>query len=75
MVGSGVSPDSINVILTELSPHGLRELHMSGGEWKAGGMIWKRRGMGMGVVPSREWDLWRSSTDRIQNVRKALDAL
>jgi copper homeostasis protein len=75
MVGSGVSPESVSTILTELSPYGLRELHMSGGEWKAGEMIWKRAGMGMGAVPSREWDVWRSSTDKIQIVRKVLDAL
>lgn len=73
MVGSGVSPSTIRVICTTLVPHGLQEVHMSGAEWISGGMNFKKPGMGMSAVPDREWDIWRSSTEKIQHVREVLD--
>jgi copper homeostasis protein len=75
MPGSGVSNHSIGKIVETLLSLGLKEIHMSGGEWVPGKSTWRRRGMGMGCTEEREWDVWKSSMEKIRVVRMALDTL
>jgi copper homeostasis protein len=75
MPGSGVSSNSIHQILIKLAPWNLQEIHMSGGGWELGRSEWRKSGFGMGVSKEREWDVWTSSYERIQAVRKSLDSM
>jgi copper homeostasis protein len=75
MPGSGIGPTSVRLLIAELLPFGLSEVHMSGGEWVLGAAEWKKAGMGMGVTEERAWDIWKSSFEKISAVRCALDSV
>jgi copper homeostasis protein len=75
MPGSGISPTSVGLLLADLLPFGLSEVHMSGGEWVSGTAEWKKAGMGMGVTEERAWDIWKSSSEKISGVRRVLDSI
>jgi copper homeostasis protein len=72
--GSGINSSTIGALCQALLPHGLREVHMSGGYWTDGASIWRRDGMGMGVGGAGEWGIWRTSTSAIRAVRDAIDS-
>ncbi|KAL1757281.1 copper homeostasis CutC domain-containing protein [Schizophyllum commune] len=69
--GSGISPDTAGEVLEALVPHGLTELHMSGGVWEEGTMDFRRPDMGMGA--GSEWGVWRTQADRVRAVRAIAD--
>jgi copper homeostasis protein len=71
--GSGINATTIAAVLTALSPHGLREVHMSGGGWRAGGMAYRVEGMGMGVGGGHDWDVWCTDASAVRAVRRVLD--
>ncbi|KAL1722202.1 copper homeostasis CutC domain-containing protein [Schizophyllum commune] len=69
--GSGISPETAGPVLEALVPHGLTELHMSGGVWEEGTMDFRRPDMGMGA--GSEWGVWRTQADRVRAVRAIAD--
>ncbi|KAL1738641.1 copper homeostasis CutC domain-containing protein, partial [Schizophyllum fasciatum] len=69
--GSGISPETAEPLLEALVPHGLSELHMSGGAWEEGAMGFRRPNMGMGA--GSEWGVWRTQADRVRAVRAIAD--
>jgi copper homeostasis protein len=71
--GSGINPETVGLMLDTLLPHGLQEIHLSGGSWVEGGMSYKREGMGMGIGEG-EWGIWRSHEQQIREVRLITDA-
>jgi copper homeostasis protein len=56
-----------------LIPHGLREVHLSGGRWNEGRMHHRPEGMGMGVGHGRDWDVWCTDSEIIREVRQIVD--
>ncbi|KAG1765117.1 CutC family-domain-containing protein [Suillus occidentalis] len=71
--GSGINSSTVSALCQALLPHGLREVHMSGGHWTDGASIWRRDGMGMGVGGAGEWGIWRTSGSAIRAVKGAID--
>ncbi|KAL9716403.1 hypothetical protein Ac2012v2_000850 [Leucoagaricus gongylophorus] len=71
--GSGINAKTVPEILSRLLPLGLREIHLSGGQWVPNDMIFKRPNMGMGFGGGSEWGIWRTQTDKIREVRKIVD--
>ncbi|KAF8665333.1 hypothetical protein AX16_000352 [Volvariella volvacea WC 439] len=72
--GSGVNPATIRSILSTLLPYGLREIHLSGGHWIDNGVVYRPEGMEMGVGKG-EWAIWRTSEDKIRQVRRVVDEM
>ncbi len=64
---------TIDTLLVSLLPEGLRELHMSGGQWVRGPMTFTRDGMGMGVGSEYEWSVWRTDPNAVKAVRLIVD--
>ncbi|KAF9245827.1 copper homeostasis protein CutC [Melanogaster broomeanus] len=58
--GSGINISTIPVLCSALLPHGLKEIHLSGGKWVEGHSAYRREGMGMGVGGAGEWGVWRT---------------
>ncbi|KAF9486464.1 hypothetical protein BDN70DRAFT_793723 [Pholiota conissans] len=75
MPGSGVNGKTLPALLKSLLPLGLREIHLSGGRWVPSTMSFKRDGMGMGINPSTEWEVWCTQADEVQNVRRICDIM
>ncbi|EGN93104.1 hypothetical protein SERLA73DRAFT_189940 [Serpula lacrymans var. lacrymans S7.3] len=73
--GSGINASSIKKVCDVLLPQGLREVHLSGGQWIDGNMAFRPGGMGMGAGGDREWAIWRTSEESVQAVRTFLDSL
>ncbi|EED79686.1 predicted protein [Postia placenta Mad-698-R] len=73
LVGSGINPATVRPVLDALLPHGLREIHLSGGSWVPGEMQYRPPGMGMGVGGDGEWGIWRTSEERVREVRRIAD--
>ncbi|KAF4612218.1 hypothetical protein D9613_004239 [Agrocybe pediades] len=75
MPGSGINSSTISPLLKSLIPLGLREIHLSGGTWMPGQMVFRRPGMGMGVDedPKKEWGVWCTNEEEIRKVRKLAD--
>lgn len=73
LVGSGVNAHTIGPLLEELLPYGLREVHLSGGAWVPSEMEFRRPDLGMGVGGDGEWGVWRTSEERIREVRALAD--
>lgn len=67
--GSGIDPDTVGPILDSLLPHGLQEIHLSGGSWIESGMEFRKEGMGMG-----EWAIWSTNEEKVRRVRQVTDA-
>lgn len=55
--------------MNQLLPLGLKEVHLSGGQWIPGDMVFKRAGMGMGIDQDTEWKVWRTQKDEIRKAR------
>lgn len=72
--GSGINPQTIGPILDSLLPLGLQEIHLSGANWKGGGMLFKREGMDMGIGGDRDWSAWVTNAQIIREVREIVDA-
>jgi len=72
--GSGINASTVHLILEALLPLGLREIHLSAGEWLPSGMIYQPTGMGMGVGGEGEWGIWRTSPERVKEVRRIVDS-
>ncbi|KAG2044406.1 copper homeostasis protein CutC [Suillus americanus] len=72
--GSGINSSTVGALCQALLPHGLREVHMSGGCWIDGASIWRRDGMGMGMGGASEWGIWRTSTSAIRAVKDVIDS-
>ena len=73
MPGSGINSKSLSSILPSLLPLGLREIHLSGGKWTPGGMIFHRDGMGMCNDDDGEWAVWRTQESEVRKVRELAD--
>jgi len=73
MPGSGINSKSLSSILSPLLPLGLREIHLSGGKWTPGGMVFHRDGMGMGSDDDGEWGVWRAQESEVRKVRELAD--
>ena len=74
LVGSGVNARTVGLLLNELLPCGLREVHLSGGGWVPSEMEFRREGLGMGVGGDGEWGVWRTDEDKVREVRGLVDA-
>jgi len=72
--GSGINPQTAGPILDSLLPLGLQEIHLSGGNWKEGGMLFKREGMGMGTGGDGDWSAWVTDAQIVREVREIVDA-
>ncbi|KAG2155536.1 copper homeostasis protein CutC [Suillus clintonianus] len=72
--GSGINSSTIGALCQALLPHGLREVHMSGGHWIDGASIWRRDGMGMGIGGPGEWGIWRTSASAIREVKDVINS-
>ncbi|OAX32508.1 hypothetical protein K503DRAFT_794740 [Rhizopogon vinicolor AM-OR11-026] len=72
--GSGVNSSTVDALCQALLPHGLREVHMSGGHWIDGASVWRRDGMGMGVGGAGEWGIWRTRVSAIRAVKEIIDS-
>lgn len=70
--GSGVNAASIPVILRALGPQGVREIHMSGGEFIESLVQASTRPEGMDMGG---WTIWRTSESKIRAARAVVDAL
>jgi len=68
--GSGVGPDTVGPIVDALLPHGLQEIHLSGGGWIESKMKFRKEGMAMG-----EWAVWNTNEERVRQVRRTVDAI
>lgn len=71
--GSGIGPSTVHAVAKELLPHGLREIHLSGGRWEDGPMRYRPEGMGMGIGGAGEWGVWRTDEEAVRAVRHAVD--
>lgn len=72
--GSGINSSTVSALCQALLPHGLREVHMSGGHWIDGACTWRRDGMGMGVSGAGEWGIWRTRVKAVRAVREIIDS-
>ncbi|KAJ3569720.1 hypothetical protein NP233_g4867 [Leucocoprinus birnbaumii] len=72
--GSGINAKTVPEILNRLLPLGLRELHLSGGQWIPNGTSFKRPNMGMGLGGESDWGVWRTQTNKVREVRRIVDA-
>lgn len=72
--GSGINSSTVGALCQALLPHGLREVHMSGGHWVDGASIWRRDGMGMGVGGAGEWGIWRTRVSAVRAVKEIIDS-
>ncbi|KAF8167388.1 copper homeostasis CutC domain-containing protein [Crassisporium funariophilum] len=75
MPGSGINSQSLPKVLEALLPLGLREIHMSGGKWFPGDMLFHREGMGMGIGSESEWGVWRTQEEEVGKARHCADAI
>jgi copper homeostasis protein len=73
LVGSGINPVTVDVVLECLAEFGLQEIHLTGGRWVEGEMWHRPERMNMGV-PGNEWSVWRTSQEAIREVRVQADA-
>ncbi|KAI0828852.1 copper homeostasis CutC domain-containing protein [Trametes gibbosa] len=73
LVGSGVNAHTVDLLLAELLPCGLHEVHLSGGSWVPSEMEFRREGMGMGVGGDGEWGIWRTNEEKVRAVREIVD--
>ena len=73
LLGSGINLSTITTVLVTLLPLGLQEIHLSGGRWEEGDMLYRREGMGMGVGGQGEWGIWRTDGQIISEVRQIVD--
>jgi copper homeostasis protein len=72
MPGSGINTKTIAPVVKHLLPKGLREIHLSAGDWVDGVMKFRKEGMGMGV-PGHEWSVWKTREKELKKVRYAAD--
>lgn len=71
--GSGINNRTVSTLLDALLPHGLTEIHLSGGEWVPSTMRHRREGMGMGTPGAGEWGTWRTQKDSVRAVKASVD--
>ncbi|KAK7465435.1 hypothetical protein VKT23_005413 [Stygiomarasmius scandens] len=69
MPGSGINGKTID----SLVPLRLSEIHLSGGDWIEGGMIFRREGMGMGVGGKGEWGVFVTNKEKVKEVKEKVD--
>ena len=74
MPGSGIRADTAKDLLGPLVKYGLQEVHMSGGTWVPGKMVYRREGLGMGVGGPSEWGIFRTNEDEIEGVKDLIDS-
>jgi copper homeostasis protein len=74
LAGSGINPSNVLAFMKVLLPRGLREIHLSGGEWVPSQADHYQRpsGMGMGIGDG-EWAIWRTNEETIRQVRAIVD--
>ncbi|KAJ3763400.1 copper homeostasis CutC domain-containing protein [Lentinula raphanica] len=76
MPGSGINPHTVRRVVNMLAPLGLSEIHLSGGRWTEGGMIFHgREGMGMGIGAEGDWGIWQTDEGVIREVRALLESM
>ncbi|PPR01930.1 hypothetical protein CVT24_001269 [Panaeolus cyanescens] len=75
MPGSGVNASTIPILFKQLVPLGLKEIHLSGGEWISSSTKYKRSGLGMGASSDTEWQVWRTKEAAIKEARRVADEL
>ncbi|KAG9314099.1 hypothetical protein JVU11DRAFT_4880 [Chiua virens] len=66
--GSGITISTVPTVCEALLPHGLKEIHLSGGKWIDGHSAYRPDGMGMG-----EWNIWRTDEAAVRKVRDFVD--
>lgn len=74
MPGSGINSKTVVPVVKRLLPEGLREIHLSAGDWVDGVMEFRKDGMGMGV-PGHEWSVWKTREKELKRVRYAADTV
>lgn len=71
--GSGINPDNVGALLESLGSYGVKEIHLSAGEWIPTTMSFKKEGMGMGIGAEGEWGVWRTKEETVRAVKKVVD--
>ncbi|EIW86999.1 hypothetical protein CONPUDRAFT_79185 [Coniophora puteana RWD-64-598 SS2] len=71
--GSGINAFSVPALIETLLPHGLGEIHLSGGQWIDSKVTYRPVGMGMGGVV--EWGVWITDEAAVRSVREIADKL
>jgi copper homeostasis protein len=71
--GAGINHGTISHVMDHLLPHGLKEVHLSGGRWVDGGMVHRPEGMGMGASGEGQWGVWQTDGNAIRDVRRTVD--
>jgi len=69
MPGSGINGKTVD----SLVPLRLSEIHLSGGDWIEGEMIFRREGMGMGVGGKGEWGVFVTNEEKVKEVKAKVD--
>ncbi|KAL0572919.1 hypothetical protein V5O48_009032 [Marasmius crinis-equi] len=70
--GSGINARTAERVVRELAPS---EVHLSGGGWIEGEMLFRREGMGMGVSGDNDWRIWRTSETAVREIRSIVDKI
>jgi len=47
-----------------------KEVHLSGGTWVQGPMVFRKENMGMGVGGGNDWSIWYSQADAVRRVKE-----
>ena len=75
--GSGISPNTVQILVAILLRVGLKEIHLSAGHFVDSEMQFRKRtgredpdaiGMGMG-----EWKVWKTDEDVVRQMRAIID--
>lgn len=73
MPGSGIRADTAGDLLEPLVKYGLQEVHMSGGSWIPGEMVYRPEALGMGIGGPSEWGIFRTNKEEIKGVKDLID--
>jgi copper homeostasis protein len=75
--GSGISPNTVQILVAILLRVGLKEIHLSAGRFVESEMQYRKRvgredteaiGMGMG-----DWKVWKTDEDMVRQMRAIID--
>ena len=72
LIGAGVNADVIRQFRQEIP--GARAFHMSGKRDLPSGMVFRRKGVPMGIPGLDEWHIQQTDTRAVTDARRALDA-
>lgn len=72
LIGGGVDASVIPMLYEKTNAH---SYHMSGKISLESAMTYRKQDVSMGVASVSEYEIWRTSEERIREARKVLDSL